>query len=130
VILSPPYGEILREISHIVPDNVTLTVLSVQTKGKPLKREVQASKSQERESQQDQGMELHITGITFGSDLQCLTALAQVIEGLEKSPLFKNAKLLSADENKLYNRPGAGFEIICDIVLTNPPLSKVGIEGD
>jgi len=122
VIVSVPYGEILREISHIVPDNVTLTLLSVQTKGKPLKKEVQASKSQEGESQQDQGMELHITGITFGSDLQCLTALAQVIEGLEKSPLFKNAKLLSADENKLYNRPGAGFEIICDINISEARL--------
>ena len=117
VIVSVPYGEILREISHIVPDNVTLTLLSVQTKGKPLKKEVQASKPKEGESQQDQETELHITGITFGSDLHCLTALAQVIEGLEKSPLFKDAKLLSADENKLYNRPGAGFEIICDIVL-------------
>jgi len=117
VIVSVPYQEVLREFSHIVPDNVTLKLLSVQAKAKPLKKEVPASKSQEGESQQDEKRELHITGIAFGSDIQCLTALAQIIEGLEKSPLFKNAKLLSADENKLYNRPGADFEIVCDINL-------------
>jgi type IV pilus assembly protein PilM len=115
VIVSVPYQEVLREISHIVPDNVTLKLLSVQAKAKPLKKEVQTSKSQAGESQQDQESGLHITGIAFGSDIQCLTALAQIIEGLEKSPLFKNAKLISADENKLYNRPGADFEIVCDI---------------
>ena len=115
VIVSVPYQEVLREISHIVPDNVTLKLLSVQAKAKPLKKEVPASKSQEGESQQDQESGLHITGIAFGSDIQCLTALAQIIEGLEKSPLFKNAKLISADENKLYNQPGADFKIVCDI---------------
>jgi type IV pilus assembly protein PilM len=115
VIVSVPYQEVLREISHIVPDNVTLKLLSVQAKAKPLKKEVQTSKSQAGESQQDQESGLHITGIAFGSDIQCLTALAQIIEGLEKSPLFKNAKLLSADENKLYNQPGADFKIVCDI---------------
>ena len=132
VMVSVPYGEILREISRMMPDNVTLTLLSVQAKAKPLKKEVQASKPKEGESQQDQGMELHITGIGFGSDIHCLTALAQIIEGLEKSTLFKNAKLLSAGENKLYNRPGAGFEIICDINLdnpSNPPLVKGGTGG-
>ena len=65
--------------------------------------------------------ELHIAGITFGSDIHRLTALAQIIEGLEKSSLFKNAKLMSAEENKLYNQPGAEFEIVCDIVHNNPP---------
>jgi type IV pilus assembly protein PilM len=110
VLISVPCEEILREISRIMPDNVTLTVLSVQTKGtkaNPTKVEPRTVGN----------WELHITGITFGSDIHCLTALAQVIEGLEKCPLFKNAKLLSADENKLYNRPGAEFEIVCDIVL-------------
>ena len=129
VIVSVPYQEVLREFSHIVPDNVTLKLLSVQAKAKPLKKEVQTSKSKAGESQQDEKRELHITGIAFGSDIHCLTALAQIIEGLEKSPLFKNAKLLSADENKLYNRPGADFEIICDIVLNSPPIEKGKLEG-
>jgi type IV pilus assembly protein PilM len=115
VMVSMPYGEILKEISHIVPDNVTLKLLSVQAKAKSLKKEVQTLKSQEGESQLDQVRELHITGIVFGNDIHCLTALAQMIEGLEKSSLFKNAKLMSADENKLFNRPGAEFEIVCDI---------------
>jgi Tfp pilus assembly protein PilN len=123
VMVSVPYGEILKEITHILPDNVTLKLLSVQAKGKSSKREVQAPKSQEGESQQDQERELHITGIAFGSDIQFLTALAHIIGGLDKSPLFKNAKLMSADENKLYNRPGAEFEIVCNIVVENlhPP---------
>jgi Tfp pilus assembly protein PilN len=128
MMVSVLYGEILKEITHIVPDNVTLKLLSVQAKGKSLKKEVQASKSQEGESQQDQAMEFHITGIAFGSDIQFLTSLAHIIGGLDKSPLFKNAKLMSADENKLYNRPGAEFEFVCDIVVENlhpptPPLN-------
>jgi Tfp pilus assembly protein PilN len=121
VTVSVPYGEILREVSRLVPENATLTVLSVQARGKPLKKEVQTSKSKEGESQQDEERELHITGIAFGSDLQCLTALAQIIERLEKSPLFKNAKLMSADEHKLYSRPGSGFEIVCDIITEKVP---------
>jgi Tfp pilus assembly protein PilN len=121
VMVSVPYGEILKEISHIVPDNVTLTLLSVQNKGKLVKKGSQPSEPEEGESSKDERNELHITGLAFGSDLNCLTALAKIIEGLEKSQLFKNVKLMSADENKLYNRPGAEFEIISDIVLDNPP---------
>jgi type IV pilus assembly protein PilM len=113
VTVPMPYVEILKEIGHINPENVTLTLLSAQAKEK---KETQTSTSKEKESQQDRRMDLHITGITFGSDMQCLTALAQIIEGLEKSPFFKNARLMSAEENKLYNRPGADFKIICDMV--------------
>jgi len=107
MIVSVPYRDILEEVSHNLPDNVTLTLLSVQQKGKPLKGE----------STIDEGKELHLSGLTFGSDVNCLTALALVIERLERSPLFKNTKLVSADENKLYTRPGAGFEIVCDLNL-------------
>jgi len=122
MIVSVPYRYILREVSHILPDNVTLTLLSVQQKGKPLKGE----------STTDEGKELHLSGLTFGSDVNCLTALALVIERLERSPLFKNIKLVSADENKLYTRPGAGFEIVCDINPNNPPsppFTKGGGKG-
>jgi hypothetical protein len=56
-----------------------------------------------------------IKGLAFGSDLHCLTALAQIIERLEKSPSFQNAKLVSAHENQSYTRPAAEFEILCDI---------------
>ena len=107
MVVSVPYRDILKEVSYFLPDNVTLTLLSVQQKGKPLKGE----------STTDEGRELHITGLAFGSDVNCLTALALIIERLERSPLFKNAKLVSADENKLYTRPGAGFEIVCDLNL-------------
>jgi Tfp pilus assembly protein PilN len=110
VLVSVPHVEVLREISLMIPDNVTLTLLSAQPKG------TKANPSKE-ESQPDGGWELRITGIAFGSDAHCLTALAQIIEGLEKSHLFKNTKLLSADENKSYNRSSAEFEIVCDIVL-------------
>jgi len=117
MIVSIPYRDILREFNDILPDNVTLTLLSVQIKGKPLKKGSPSSKPQEGESQKDGGRELYITGVAFGSDVRCLTALAQIIERLERSSLFKNVKLVSADENKLYTQPGAGFEIVCDINL-------------
>ncbi|NWG04044.1 MAG: type IV pilus assembly protein PilM [Syntrophaceae bacterium] len=127
MVIPVPYRNILREVSGILPDNVTLTHLSVQPKGKPLKGE----------STTNEGRELHLSGLTFGSDVHCLTALASMLERLEGSPLFKNVKLISADENKLYSRPGAGFEIICDINPNNPasppfnplPLLKGGKEG-
>jgi type IV pilus assembly protein PilM len=121
MIVPVPYRDILREFNDVLPDNVTLTLLSVQSKGKPLKKGVPPSKPQEVESQKEEGKELYITGVAFGTDVRCLTALAQIIERLENSPLFKNVKLVSADENKLYTQPGAGFEILCDITIDNPP---------
>jgi Tfp pilus assembly protein PilN len=110
MIGSVPHQKVLREASQIVPDNVTLRLLSVQNK-------IKAAKG---ESPTDGERELHLTGLAFGSDIRCLTALAQIIEGLEKSPLFKNARLMSADENKLYTKPGTEFEIVCDIDLPGP----------
>jgi Tfp pilus assembly protein PilN len=117
MIGSVPYRDILREVSQLLPDNVTLTLLTIQNKGKNSKGE----------SQTNEGMEFHISGLAFGSDESCLTALALTIERLERSPLFNNVKLVSADENKLYTRPGAGFEIVCDINLANPPSPSVNV---
>jgi len=115
VLVSVPYREVLREVSHVAPENVTLTLLSVQSKGKPIKQGPQTSKPEEGVTQKDEASELHITGVAFGSDLNCLTALAQIIEGLERSPLFKNVKLVSSEENKSFNQLAAHFEIVCDI---------------
>jgi type IV pilus assembly protein PilM len=122
------YVKIMKEISHIAPENVTLTLISAKAKKNPLKREVQTSTSQGEESQWDQGVELQITGIAFGSDIRCLTALAQIIEGLEKSSSFENVKLMSAEENKLYNRQAAEFEIVCDIVPNHSSATKMNLE--
>jgi type IV pilus assembly protein PilM len=105
VIVQVPFQEALLEVGRIVPDNVTVTLLLVQGE----------SDTSKKETQTKEGKELQIKGIAFGSDLQCLTALAQIIERLEKSPLFKNARLVTADENKLYNQPATEFEIVCDI---------------
>ncbi len=132
MVASVPYQDILKEVTNILPDDVTLTLLSVQSKGKPAKKGSPSSKPQEREPRTDSGRQLYIAGVAFGNDDRCLTALAQIIEGLERSPLFKNAKLASADENKLYTQPGAGFEIVCDINPDNPsspPLTKEGWGG-
>jgi cell division ATPase FtsA len=123
-----PYVKIMYEISHIAPENVTLTLISAKAKKNLLEKEGQTSISQEEESQWDQGVELQITGIAFGSDIRCLTALAQIIEGLEKSPSFENVKLMSAEENKLYNRQAAEFEIICDIVPNHSSATKINLE--
>jgi Tfp pilus assembly protein PilN len=119
MIVPVPFRDILREVSQIVPDNITLTLLSVQNKGKPLTKGAPPPKPQEGESQKAVGRELHITGIAFGSDLRCLTALAQLIERLERTRMFNNVRLVSADENKLYTQSGAAFEIVCDINMDN-----------
>jgi len=125
MIVPVPYRDILIEFNNILPDNVTLALLSVQNKGKSFKKGPPSPKPQGGELQKDEGKELYITGVAFGSDVRCLTALAQIIERLERSPLFKNVKLASADENKLYTQPGAGFEIVCDINLDNPPSPPI-----
>jgi type IV pilus assembly protein PilM len=117
IVVPVPYRDILKDFNDILPGNVTLTLLSVQSKGKVLKKGAPPSRPQEGETQKDENRELYITGLAFGSDLNCLTALALIIERLERSPLFKNARLVSADENKLYTQPGTGFEIACDINL-------------
>lgn len=117
IIVNIQFPEVLKEIRHIVSENVTVTLLSVQDK----------SKTPKDESQTKEGTEMQIKGIAFGSDLQCLTAIAQLIERLEKSPLFKGAKLVTAEENELYNQQGTEFEIVCDINLNNPlspPFNK------
>ncbi len=120
--VSLPYEELLIETSHMMPDNTTLTLLSV-AQGKGAK-----TNSAKGETQGDEEKELHLAGIAFGSDIQCLTALAQMIEGLEKSQLFRDAKLVSADENKHYNRPGVEFEIVCKIVPNIPSGAKGDLE--
>jgi type IV pilus assembly protein PilM len=112
---SIPYREILGEVRQVVPNNATLTLFTIQSKGKPFKKGAPPQKSQGEESGKDEQKELHLAGLAFGSDLHCLTALAQIIEGLEKSPFFKHARLMSADENKEYNQPGTEFEIVCDL---------------
>jgi len=111
---SVPSREILKAIRGIVPGNVTITLLAVPDRAKPSKGESKESPTQERR-------ELQITGLAFGNDLQCLTALAQLIERAENGPLFRNVKLMKAEENKLYNRPGIEFEIFCDIDLNSSP---------
>jgi type IV pilus assembly protein PilM len=105
------FYEIFRAVGPLVPENVTVTLLSAQPKAAPSKGE----------SPVPEGRELHIAGLAFGSDAHCLTALARIIERLEKSSLFKNAKLVAARENKSYNRPGTEFEIVCDIA---PDIQK------
>jgi len=120
VMVSVPYQDVLSEISRILPDNATLTFLSVQGKEKPSKKGSETAKPKEGESQKENGRQLYITGLAFGNDLHCLTALAQIIQRLERSTLFRNAKLMSADENKLFNQPGTQFEIVSDIIPNNP----------
>jgi len=111
---SVPSREILKALRTIVPGNVTVTLLAVPEKAKPPKGEPKESPAREER-------ELQIAGLAFGNDLQCLTALAQLIERLEDWPLFHNAKLIKAEENKSYNRPGIEFEIFCDIDLDRLP---------
>jgi type IV pilus assembly protein PilM len=122
MIFPMPFRELLGTVSHLTPENVTITLLSTHSKAKP----------QREESQDHEGNELEIKGLAFGSDQRCLTSMAQIIEGIEKSPLLKNAKLISADEDKSYNQPGIEFEIVCDIDFTHPssfPLSEGRLGG-
>jgi len=117
VITPIPFREVLRSVTQGVPGNVTFQSFSIQYGGKPSKEDSQTSEARE----------LHIKGLAFGSDLQCLSSLARLIESLEESSLLKNARLLSADENKHYNQPATDFEIVCNI---DPEKGVGGINAE
>ncbi len=121
--ISPPvpYRRLLAEITEIIPGNVTLTHLEVQTTANALKKTGEPAKPQETEPGKKV---LHLGGLAFGNDTHCLTAIAQIIEGLEKSPLFTHVKLVSTNENKLYNQMAIEFDIICDIDVDHSPQGK------
>ena len=123
--VSIPYQEILREVGQMAPSNVAFTVFEIESKGKPFKKGAPPPKPQKDEFTNNGQKELHLAGLAFGTDSNCLTALAQIIEGLERSPFLKNAKLISADENKQYNQPGTEFEILCDLDYTPNPSSSL-----
>ncbi len=113
-----PYRAILSEIHQILPENMTLTHLEVHRKGKPLKKELKGLMAQTSDSENEE-KEIYFAGLVFGTDLNCLNSLAQFIERLEKSPWFKNVKLISAVENKSYNWPSSEFEILSDLALSD-----------
>jgi len=95
----PSWGEILKEISRIIPRKTTLTGLSLRTKGT--------------------AKELRLKGVTFGGDAEVLGSIVEIMEGLEKSPFFKDARLSSSEENKEYSEQAGSFELRCEIVSFN-----------
>jgi type IV pilus assembly protein PilM len=110
-----PYLKVLKEVNEIIPKNVTLTFLEVQAGTKPLSKAPHPLPPKEEESKGYRKRMLHLSGLAFGNDIHCLTAIAQVIEGLERSSLFSQVKLISTDENKLYNQLATEFDILCEI---------------
>jgi len=95
----PPWGEILKEISRIVPVGTTLTGLSLRTKGT--------------------AKELRLKGVAFGEDAEVLRSIVEIMEGLEKSPFFKDVRLSFSEENKEYSEHGGSFELRCGVVPFN-----------
>ncbi|MBM4339942.1 MAG: type IV pilus assembly protein PilM [Deltaproteobacteria bacterium] len=114
-----PYRKALKEVLEVIPGNMTLTLFEIQSGGKPVGKPSQTPASKETEPQGHPKSILHLSGLAFGNDIHCLTALAKIIEGLERSPLFSHVKLISTDENKLYNQLATEFDIVCDIDIPN-----------
>lgn len=112
---SSSYSEVLRGITHALPQNVALRGISLQTKTEGQKGEVRPPSSQENPWTDRKQEVLYLSGFAFGNNLQCLTALARMVEGLEGNPLFRDVRLLSMEEEKSYNHPGVRFEMACDV---------------
>ena len=120
-VTSPlPYRKALKEILEVIPGNITLTLLDIQSDTKPLPQSPQTSTLKEADPKGKSKMTLHLSGLAFGTDIHCLTALARIIEGLERSPFFSQVKLISTEENRLYNQSATEFDIVCDIQLSSP----------
>jgi type IV pilus assembly protein PilM len=115
VALPLPYRKALKEVNEIIPGNMMLTFLEIQSRTKQVGPPPQSPASKEAEPKGHPKRILHLSGLAFGNDIHCLTALAKIIEGLERSPLFSQVKLISTDENKLYNQLATEFDIVCDI---------------
>ena len=92
-----PWVEILKEISRIVPAGTTLTGITLRTKG--------AAK------------ELRLKGVVFGEDAEVLRSIFDIMEGLEKSPFFKDVRLSSSKENKEYREQAGSFDLKCEVVF-------------
>jgi len=118
--VSIPYEEVLGEMSRLMPENVTLTFLSAQSRPKPARKESEAQKPTEGVLQKEEKPKVLLTGLAFGSDLSSLTAIAQIMERLERSPFLGSAKLLSTSENKSYTLAGTEFKIGVDIARPGP----------
>ena len=104
----PSYGEILNVISRIIPGKTTLTGLSVQTKGTV--------------------KELRLKGVTFGGDSQVMESIVKIMEGLEKSPFFKDVRLSSSAENKEYSEQAGSFELRCGITAQDHDSRSMTVE--
>jgi len=91
----PPWGEILKAISRIVPGKTTLTGLSLRT--------------------EETAKKLYLKGVSFGGDAEVMGSIVEIMEGLEKSLFFKDVRLSSSAANSEYSQQGASFEIRCEI---------------
>ncbi|MCX8118573.1 MAG: type IV pilus assembly protein PilM [Desulfobacterota bacterium] len=116
-----PYRRLLREITSLIPENVTLTSLEVQTTSPPLTKTGQDPKIQETVPGK---RILHLKALAFGPVQHGLTAIAQIIEGLERSPFFHHVKLNSTNENRVFNHSAVEFEILCEIEDTQISQEK------
>jgi type IV pilus assembly protein PilM len=97
-------GEILRDISRLIPGNVVLKILTLEPKpGRPDGPQATESKR------------LLLKGFAIGQDVQCLTGVAQFIDQLEQSSFFRNSKLVSAEQTTWHRETGVDFEIVCDV---------------
>lgn len=92
----PPWEEILKEISHIIPKKTTLTGIFFQAK--------------------DTEKELRLEGITFGENAERVESIYNIMQGLEKSPFFSDVRSSFSKENNNYSKPGANFEIRCKML--------------
>lgn len=91
----PAWGEILKEVSCVIPEKTTLTGLFLRTK--------------------ETAKELRLKGVAFGGDTEIVGSIAEVMEGLEKSPFFSDVRLSSSEENQEYSEHAANFELVCKI---------------
>ncbi len=105
--------EVLAEMRRLIPANVTLIQLSIGPKGLTGGKGGRASSHE---------TEMQILGLAFGQNAECLKAIAQLMECLEKSSLCRNVKLITAGENKQYSVQAMQFEIVSDLKMER--LSK------
>ncbi len=104
-----PWEDILREISHVVPEKTTLTGLFFPTEGT--------------------AEELRLKAVAFGDDAEIVRSIVEFMEGLEKSPFFTDVRLSYSEENDEYSEQGADFELLCKIETSSTTFGIQGTNG-
>ena len=99
----PPWPDVLKGISQVVPANATLLSLSLKNEG--------SGAATPKTGQGTPTGQIRLKGVIFGDDPQVVRSTVELMEGLENSPFFSDIRLSSCGKSTQYGGWGE-FELL------------------